>query len=139
MAEVKLNEMLLEAYASAVKGFPLWQCYEWLQLIPKTEKFKNIPEFMVAVKRRLRKLNKNFTDGLEENRAIKVYEDGSVIERVVLKADTMEQAENEFENEHYIEYWDRGYDCTGQAFTEWHKIFKVRDKFVLYHSIGMDC
>ena len=30
------------------------------------------------------------------------------------------------------------YDCTGQAFTQWHKICMLGGRMVCYHSIGFD-
>lgn len=30
------------------------------------------------------------------------------------------------------------YDCTGQAFTCWYKLFKRRGQFWVYHSVGLD-
>ena len=30
------------------------------------------------------------------------------------------------------------YDCTGQAFTHWYKLFKRRGQFWAYHSVGYD-
>ena len=30
------------------------------------------------------------------------------------------------------------YDCTGQAFTNWYKLFKRRGQFWAYHSVGFD-
>ena len=30
------------------------------------------------------------------------------------------------------------YDCTGQAFTNWYKIFKRRGQFWVYHSVAVD-
>ena len=30
------------------------------------------------------------------------------------------------------------YDCTGQAFTRWHYIFRRRGKLMCYHSVGYD-
>lgn len=30
------------------------------------------------------------------------------------------------------------YDCTGQIFTTWYKIFKRRDQFWVYHATAMD-
>lgn len=30
------------------------------------------------------------------------------------------------------------YDCTGQAFTSWYKLFKRRGQFWAYHSVGFD-
>ena len=134
-----LDGMKLEAYEAVVKDMPMRRCYEFMQILTELKDVKDVPEAFVAIKRRIRKLNKELCDYLEESRTIKCYEDGSVITREVLRANTMEEAEDEFRNEHYIQYWDRGYDCTGQAFTEWHRIFKICDKYVLYHSIGVDC
>ena len=30
------------------------------------------------------------------------------------------------------------YDCTGQFFTNWYKIFRRRGRFMAYHSVGCD-
>lgn len=30
------------------------------------------------------------------------------------------------------------YDCTGQAFTRWHYIFRRRGKLMCYHAVGYD-
>ena len=30
------------------------------------------------------------------------------------------------------------YDCTGEKFTEWRHIFKRRDGWYAYHSVGID-
>ena len=30
------------------------------------------------------------------------------------------------------------YDCTGQAFTEWHKIFRRNGQLMCYHGVGYD-
>lgn len=30
------------------------------------------------------------------------------------------------------------YDCTGQVFTMWHKIFKRRGRYMVYHRVAID-
>ena len=49
------------------------------------------------------------------------------------------QAEEYFRDEEYIEYQWGPYDCTGQTFTRWFKVYKGADgRFWAYHSIGRD-
>lgn len=43
-----------------------------------------------------------------------------------------------FEENERIHYVPRAWDCTGQAFTEWYKIFKRHGKTMVYHRIGYD-
>ena len=37
-----------------------------------------------------------------------------------------------------IHYRPSAYDCTGQAFTSWYKLFKRRGQFWIYHSVCFD-
>ncbi len=48
------------------------------------------------------------------------------------------EAEEYFLSQHYIEATNSPYDCTGKAFTEWYRIFKIRGRFYAYHSVGFD-
>lgn len=52
--------------------------------------------------------------------------------------DTLENAIAYFEEYERIEYIPSMYDCTGQAFTSWYKVFKRHDKFYVYHSVSFD-
>ena len=48
-------------------------------------------------------------------------------------------AKEYFEDNEYIHYHDRGYDCTGQCFTSWYKIINRNGRYYAYHSISRDC
>lgn len=52
--------------------------------------------------------------------------------------DTVEKANEFFDAYCRIPYVDRGYDCTGQWFTCYHKIFHVGDDLCCLHYIAMD-
>lgn len=77
---------------------------------------------------------------VSENQIVKDYGvDGYVFkfplpERIA----TMDEAEEYFLSQHYIESSNSPYDCTGKAFTSWYRIFKIRGRFYAYHSVGFD-
>lgn len=52
--------------------------------------------------------------------------------------ETKEEAEEYFEERHVINAIPSIYDCTGRAFTSGYKIFKRRNKYYAYHSVGFD-
>ena len=52
--------------------------------------------------------------------------------------DSKEDAESYFYNYCYKDYIPAHYDCTGQIFTLWHKVFAQGDGFVLYWEDGID-
>jgi hypothetical protein len=43
-----------------------------------------------------------------------------------------------FRNNEYISKRYSAYDCTGEMFTQWFKIFERNGRFYAYHSIGLD-
>ena len=49
-----------------------------------------------------------------------------------------ETAEEWFEAKEVMECRPSQYDCTGQLFTAWYKIFKRRGSWWAYHCIAMD-
>ena len=51
---------------------------------------------------------------------------------------TAEAADAYFMDHYYREAYPSMYDCTGQIFTTWYKIFKRRGLFWAYHSTAMD-
>ena len=52
--------------------------------------------------------------------------------------ENLRDAEEYFEERETICAVPSIFDCTGQAFTSWFKVFKRRDRFMAYHSIGFD-
>lgn len=51
---------------------------------------------------------------------------------------TEKDADEFFRDFLYMECRPSMYDCTGQAFTSWYKLFKRRGQFYAYHSIAFD-
>lgn len=52
--------------------------------------------------------------------------------------ESKEEAEELFMRDYYLECRPSMYDCTGQAFTSWHKIVERRGRFWAYHSVCYD-
>ena len=49
-----------------------------------------------------------------------------------------EEADEYFRKQLYIHASYSAYDCTGQAFTSWYKIFERRGRFWAYHRVNFD-
>ena len=129
-----MKEMLdgkkLKSYEGFVLGMNLRSAYTLLTKLRNEDK-----ELIVALKQYVRKCTNN-----EESLRVTVRDDGDTyLYKEVLESDNMKDAENEFQYYHKRTYVDRGYDCTGQWFTSWHKIFRINGNYVLYHSIACDC
>lgn len=52
--------------------------------------------------------------------------------------DTAGAADEFFKDFLEIQYRPSMYDCTGQAFTIWYKLFQRNGQFWAYHSVGFD-
>lgn len=55
-----------------------------------------------------------------------------------IPADNLEEAHEWFMRNEYRECMPSMYDCTGQTFTAWYKIFKRNGKYMAYHHVRMD-
>ena len=51
---------------------------------------------------------------------------------------TAQDADEFFKDFLYMSYRPSMYDCTGQAFTSWYKLFKRRGQFYAYHRVSFD-
>ena len=118
----------------AFEGMSLKSCYGHLEILKKI----NFEPALIACKRRIRKLTKDIGDDLNGKRIIHEYGVDGYIYREPLNAATKEEAEKEFDRNHRIDYRPTYYDCTGQMFTGWHRIFRINGKYVLYHKISFD-
>ena len=131
-----MKEMLdgkkLKSYKGFVLGMNLRSAYTLLMKLRNADK-----ELIVVLKQYVRQCTNND----EESLRVTVRDDGDtyLYKEVLESADNMEDAENEFQCYHKRTYVDMGYDCTGQWFTSWHKIFRINGNYVLYHSIACDC
>lgn len=115
--------------------------YEWMLAEAKKRESKQvldvIEERVVEIKKQIRTRNKKTSDKTV------VHDDGDYY---ILKfplpeyIDSKEDAVEYFKEYEYIYYRPTYYDCTGQHFTSWYKIFQKPDgRFWAYHAIGIDC
>lgn len=51
---------------------------------------------------------------------------------------SIEAAEDYFEDNMRLVCRPSQYDCTGEAFTNWHKVVSRRGRFWVYHSVSFD-
>ena len=71
---------------------------------------------------------------------IKDYSIDGYIELIELPeyVKSKDEAEEYFESEEKLIYKPSAYDCTGQLFTGWYKLFVRRDKWFCYHRVCCD-
>lgn len=96
-------------------------------------------EKIVEWKRAIRNYLKN--QPVSEKVLVKDYGiDGGIIRFPLPECiKTEEEAREYFEECEYIHYRPTYYDCTGQAFTSWYKVYRAKDgRFWAYHSISYD-
>lgn len=75
-----------------------------------------------------------------ESRIVKDYGvDGFIALLALPKVlDTEEEAQEFFDEFIRIDYRPSMYDCTGQAFTGWYKLFRRDGRFYAYHRVSFD-
>ena len=116
--------------------------YEWLNMLNKMVKTssvdKEVAEDVIAeAKRKIRKItNKRTAEGSIFHEDF----DGFILKRPFPEyIKTREEAEQYFEEYEHISYRNYAWDCTGQRFTRWFKIFqKPNGEWWYYHSVGLD-
>ena len=64
--------------------------------------------------------------------------DGYTELREMPRFDSMEEADDWFKRCYYMEAAPSAYDCTGQHFTVWYKLFRRRGRWWAYHRVGVD-
>lgn len=101
---------------------------------------------IIQVKQRLRKYARS--DGMDvvgmgfkvNRRIIQDFGMDGYIEMIEFPEifDSHDDADEFFRDFLYREYHPSAYDCTGQAFTNWYKLFFRRGRWCAYHSIAFD-
>ena len=86
-------------------------------------------------------------------KAIRKYRDRPVSHEQIVRSDcdsllvvfpldkdlkTAEEADDYFLDHYYREFIPSMYDCTGQVFTTWYKIFRRRGQFWVYNATAID-
>ena len=111
--------------------------YEFMNILG-TE-YTNKDNLIQQAKEEIRKRNKEAS--ATDRRMIHEYEYG---DGYILRIEcpdyvhTKEDAEEWFHEDEEIEYHWSPYDCTGQSFTSWYKLFNVNGKWICYHSVSID-
>lgn len=83
-------------------------------------------------------LNRRNKQSLFRGTLVKDYGCDGLIEKIVVPFDIAD-AEIWFENEIYMPPINSAYDCTGRAFSGWHRIYKQGGRTVIYHRVCIDC
>ena len=96
-------------------------------------------------------LNKDFIDSVK--RSAREFIKGRPLKWELIKGDfdgyvvkgylpdelkSKAEAREWFDENERIEPYNSMYDCTGQEFTGWCRIFRVKDKWLCYHYIARD-
>ena len=92
-------------------------------------------KYIVELKKEIRKFHKKTSD----RRIIKGDYDG-YLELITLPENiaSKKEANMYFDVNERLVCRPSQFDCTGQAFTCWVKIFKRRGRFMAYHNVGYD-
>ena len=92
-------------------------------------------EFLVELKRSVRKY---LHRPPKTTRMVANYGDSCTTLDIWDDVDSYEAAVDKFMRTEYMEYRPSPYDCTGQLYTEWYKIFEKDGKFLVYHCFARD-
>ena len=115
--------------------------WEWIlkdkMLLSNGVTEKNL-ELIKEIKRELRKF---YHRPIDERRVFdNDFDHATFVYALPEDIKTREEAQEYFEEYEYIPYRPTYYDCTGQSFTSWYKIFqKPNGSFWCYHNIQVDC
>lgn len=107
-----------------------------IRLLEKENKAAS-QEFIIQKKREVREFLNRKTSA---EKIVHSSDYGYWVELAELPEDItdMETAEEYFNCYMRREYVPSQYDCTGQIFTRWHKVFIRRGRYHVYHGLAMD-
>lgn len=88
------------------------------------------------IKREIRKYHARPVDAARIVRSD--YDSLLVVLPLPVSLETKEEADAYFMGHHYRECYPSAYDCTGQIFTTWYKVFRRGGQFWAYHATAMD-
>lgn len=113
-----------------------WQMLKfWEGIITEDKATAHRLEVIKELKKAIRDYNNRSTD----RRCVKGDWDGYImLIEFPDYIETKEDAEEHFHECEELRYHWSPYDCTGQHFTSWYKLFKRNGRWMCYHSIGVD-
>lgn len=106
------------------------------ELIEECKNPEKVSEKIIEQKREIRAFLKKKSSG----KIVKDYGIDGYVALIELpeELEKLQEAEEYFEENEVIHARPSMYDCTGQAFTTGFKVFKRRNRFMAYHSVGFD-
>lgn len=115
--------------------------YEILDLLSDRERLGDLSEKLVQHIVETKRAIRAYTHRKDEDRRIVKDNgiDGYVcLERLPEHLEDQVDAIDYFRSFREISYRPSAYDCTGQAFTMWYKVFQRNGRFFAYHCICFD-
>ena len=118
----------------------LRRAYETLLFLKEIEREHGSSENLKIHSNDLKKAIRKYFHRKTDRRLVKDYGIDGYIELIKLPEylETKEDAKEYFDSEERMVCRPSAFDCTGQSFTSWYKIFKRRGQFYAYHSVSVD-
>lgn len=129
------------------KGYEFLNILEGMKGDPRITDWKLIDQYIIDLKREMREYSHRNSNermaiyaGIVESRLAWSYGIDGYVELITFPDGiaSTEFVEAIFDDFIKVEYRPTYYDCTGQAFTNWHKTFKRNGRYCIYHSVGID-
>lgn len=119
--------------------------YEMLMLAENVLKVDNsvkekVGEVIKSYKKDIRSYYKHNRKRLNTS-LVKDYGIDGYIEKIELPfMFSKDEANRYVESNIVMEYYTSQYDCTGQCFTSWYRIYKnSKNRYICYHRVSVDC
>lgn len=124
----------------------LKNAYELLLLIQETIREnptvdrEKANETVVKCKKDIRSYYRRQREELNTS-LVKDYGIDGYIEKIELPfMFSKDEAKRYVESNIVMEYYPSQYDCTGQCFTSWYRVFKnSKNRYICYHRVSVDC
>lgn len=114
----------------------LRQAYEFQRMLRRADDEHYSEALDISLKRAIRQYTNRPHGGvwiIEDDGG-----DGYTELREMPRFDTLEEADDWFRRCYYLEARPSAYDCTGQRFTVWYKLFQRRGCWWAYHRVCVD-
>ena len=123
-------------YPKVQSGQQLRQAYElqWMMRREDGERFSD--SLAISLKRAIREYTNRPSGGVWIVKDDGI--DGYTELREMPGFDSLEEADEWFQRYCYLDARPSAYECTGQRFTVWYKLFQRRGRWWAYHRVGTD-
>ena len=114
--------------------------YKVLNEVKEKMPDRDVSPILDGIKEAKQAIRRYFKTQDETRHIIKDYGIDGYIELVEFPkhVSSREDAEDYFNEMELIVYRPSAYDCTGQLFTGWHRLFERRDSWWCYHRVCCD-